>query len=110
MTESTDLPLGRSDGWVATQVADDFFRKFTPKEWDSVHVLFLSATGPKILYTTKTPVRTLEDMKGLKIRGTGKIADTLKALGASPVPLEMVDVYEALRRGVIDGVMRPAET
>ena len=110
VTDSLDLPLGRPNGWVAAQVADDFYRKFTPKEWDSVHVLFLTATGPNILYTTKTPVKSLEDMKGLKIRGIGKIADTLKALGASPVPLEMADVYESLRRGVIDGVMLPAET
>ena len=38
------------------------------------------------------------------------MADTLKALGAAPVPLEMADVYEAMRRGVIEGVMLPPET
>ena len=37
----------------------------------------------------------------------GKNADTLKALGAAPVPLDMVDVYEAMRRGVMEGVMGP---
>ena len=110
VTEAADLPLGRPDGWVATQVVDDFYRKFTPKEWDSVHVLFLSSTGPNIIYTTKAPVKTLEDLKGLKLRGIGKIADTLKALGAAPVPLDMVDVYEALRRGVLEGAMMPLET
>ncbi len=109
VTESTDLPLGRSNGYVATQVADDFYRKFLPKEWESVHVLFMHATGPNIIYTTKTPVRTLEDLKGIKLRGTGKVADTLKALDAAPVPLDMVDVYEAMRRGVIEGVMGPLE-
>jgi TRAP-type C4-dicarboxylate transport system substrate-binding protein len=31
--------------------------------------------------------------------------DVVKALGAVPVPLEMPDVYESLRRAVIDGVM-----
>ena len=51
VTDSLDLPLGRPNGWVAAQVADDFYRKFTPKEWDSVHVLFLTATGPNIIYT-----------------------------------------------------------
>ena len=110
ITDALDLPLGRPNGWVAAQVANDFYKKFTPKDWNSVHVLFLTATGPNILYTTKKPVKTLEDFKGLKIRGIGKIADTLKALGASPVPLEMADVYESMRRGVIDGVMLPAET
>ena len=105
----TVMPIGKSDGWVASQVADDFYRKFTPKEWDSVHVLFMSATGPNIIYTAKTAVRTLEDLKGVKIRATGKTADTLEALGGAPVPLELGDTYEALRRGVIEGCLGPLE-
>lgn len=32
------------------------------------------------------------------------MAEVLKALGAAPVPLQMPDVYESLKRGVIDGV------
>jgi TRAP-type C4-dicarboxylate transport system substrate-binding protein len=43
-------------------------------------------------------------LKGLKIRATGQLADIIKTLGGLPVPLPMPDVYEALRRGVIDGV------
>lgn len=42
-------------------------------------------------------------LEGDEDRGTGRIADITKALGALPMPLEMVDVYEALRRGVLDG-------
>jgi TRAP-type C4-dicarboxylate transport system substrate-binding protein len=105
----TVMPIGKSDGWVASQVADDFYRKFTPKELDSVHVLFLCATGPNIIFTAKTAVRTLEDLKGVKIRATGKTADTLEALGGAPVPLEQSDTYEALRRGVIEGCLGPLE-
>jgi len=110
VTDAADLPLGRPNGWVASQVADDFYRKFRPKEWDNVHVLFLSATGPNLIYTIHKPVRTLEDLNGLKLRGIGKMAETLKALGAVPVPLEMADLYEAMRRGVIEGAMMPLET
>jgi TRAP-type transport system periplasmic protein len=110
VTDAADLPLGRPNGWVASQVADDFYRKFRPKEWDNVHVLFLSATGPNLIYTIHKPVRTLEDVNGLKLRGIGKMAETLKALGAVPVPLEMADLYEAMRRGVIEGAMMPLET
>ncbi len=109
VTDTADLPLGRPNGWVSSQVADDFYRKFTPKEWDKVHVLFLTATGPNMIYTIHKPVRSLEDLKGLKLRGIGKMAETLGALGASPVPLEMVDLYEAMRRGVIEGTMMPLE-
>lgn len=110
VTEACDLPLGRPNAWVATHVSDDFFRKFEPKEWDSVHVLFLSASGPNIIYTSKKPVKTLEELKGMKIRGMGKVADELKLLGATPVPIEAPDMYEAMRRGVTDGNMLAAET
>jgi TRAP-type transport system periplasmic protein len=103
------LPIGKSSGWVASFVSDDFYRKFRPKEWDKVHVLFLSATGPSVIYTTKTAVRTLEDLKGLKLRAQGMNAETLAALGGAPVPLEVGDIYDAMRRGVIGGVLGPIE-
>ncbi|MBI5583347.1 MAG: TRAP transporter substrate-binding protein [Deltaproteobacteria bacterium] len=105
VTEIFDLPLGFPSGWVATQVSSDFYHKFKPSEWDSVHLLYLNTSGPLILQTIKKPVKTLEDLKGLKIRGTGQMTEVLKALGAVAVPLPMPDVYESLRRGVIEGIM-----
>lgn len=104
VTEVFNLPLGFPSGYVASQVTNDFFNKFKPSEWDSVQVFYFATSGPLILQTIAKPVRTLEDLRGLKVRATGQMADVIKALGAVPVPLEMPDVYEALRRGVIDGV------
>jgi TRAP-type transport system periplasmic protein len=102
--EVLDLPLGFPSGWVATQVSTDFFNKFKPGEWKDVEVLYVNTTGPLVLLTTKKPVKTLEDLSGLKIRAVGEMSDTVKALGGLPVPLQMPDVYESLRRNVIDGV------
>jgi TRAP-type C4-dicarboxylate transport system substrate-binding protein len=102
--EAFDLPLGFPSGWVATQVSSDLFSKYKPKELDDVHVLYVNTSGPLILQTINKPVRTLEDLKGLKIRATGQLTDVIKALGGVPVPLPMPDVYESLRRGVIEGV------
>ncbi len=62
-----------------------------------------------VIQTLSKPVKTLEELKGLKIRGTGRVGDIVKALGATPMPIEMVDLYESLRRGVIDGNMGPLE-
>ncbi|MBI5440534.1 MAG: TRAP transporter substrate-binding protein [Deltaproteobacteria bacterium] len=104
VTETLDLPLGFTSGYVATEVSNDFYNKFKPKEWDDVHALYFATSGPLVIHTIAKPVRTLEDLKGLKIRATGQMADTIKVLGATPVPLEMPDVYESLRKGVIDGV------
>ncbi|RJX25222.1 MAG: TRAP transporter substrate-binding protein [Dethiobacter sp.] len=51
------------------------------------------------------PIRSLEDIKGLKIRGaTGPIAKGLELLGASPVNLAPGEVYDALARNALDGV------
>ncbi len=110
VTETLNLPLGYPSGWIATQVINDFYDKFKPKEWDAVHVLHFFGPGPQIIATTKKPVRKLEDMKGLKIRATGKLADVIKALGGTPVAVEMVDVYDGLQRGVVDGVLDSMET
>ncbi len=105
MMEVFDLPLGSPSGWVATQVSSDFFNKYKPREWNDVHVLYVNTSGPVILETISKPVKTLEDLKGLKIRATGRMTDVIKALGAVPIPLEMPDVYDALRRAVIEGIM-----
>lgn len=105
MMEVFDLPLGFPSGWVATQVSTDFFNKYKPAEWKDVHVLYVNTSGPVILQTVSKPVRTLEDMKGLKVRATGRMTEVIKALGAVPIPLEMPDVYDALRRAVIEGIL-----
>jgi TRAP-type C4-dicarboxylate transport system substrate-binding protein len=104
VTEVFDLPLGFTSGWVDTMVATDFYNKYKQKDWDEVHVLYLSTSGPLILQTVSKPVRTLEDTKGLKVRAVGVMSDVIKALGAVPIPLEMPDCYDALRRAVIDGI------
>jgi TRAP-type C4-dicarboxylate transport system substrate-binding protein len=104
MSEIFELPQGFPSGWVATHVSNDFYNKYKPKEWNEVHVLYVTNPGPLILETVSKPVRTLEDLKGMKIRATGLMSDIIKALGGVPMPLEMPDVYDALRRAVIDGV------
>jgi TRAP-type transport system periplasmic protein len=109
-TEILDLPLGYSSAFVESHVRDDFYNKFKLKEWDEVHALYFFAPGPQIIATKTKPVRKLEELKGLKFRGIGRPADTLTALGATPVALEMVDQYDALQRGLLDGTYETMET
>ena len=75
-----------------------------------VHVLMLWTSHPYILITTKKQVKTLEDIKGLKIRVTGgPPTEQMRALGAVPVLMPMPDTYLALDKGVIDGMGAPWE-
>ena len=64
---------------------------------------WVSATAQ--IATTKKPVRTLEDLKGLKIIGWGQaLLDLPEVLGASPMNIPPPDTYLALERGMADGV------
>lgn len=102
--EVFEQPHGFPSGWVSTQVTSDFYNKYQPKEWNEVEVLYINTSGPLVVLTVNKPVKTMEDLKGLKIRATGQMSDVVKALGAVPIPLAMPDVYDSLRRNVIDGV------
>jgi TRAP-type transport system periplasmic protein len=103
VTEALGLPLGYPNPWVGAHVANDFYNQFRPKEWDPVHVLWMHASGITIMMTKK-PVRRMEDLNGLIIRAPGRIGEAIKALGGTPAPTEMGEVYDALSKGVIHGV------
>jgi TRAP-type C4-dicarboxylate transport system substrate-binding protein len=107
--EIMELPLGFPSPWIAGHVSNDFYDKFKPKEWDGYHLIVFCTSPVNVLQTLSKPVKTLEDLKGMKIRGTGRIGDIAKALGAVPMPIEIVDTYEALRRGVVEGNFGPLE-
>lgn len=61
--------------------------------------------GARNFYNSKAPVRTPDDLRGLKIRTQKSevMVDTVAALGASPTPMAFSEVYSALQTGVIDG-------
>ena len=109
VTEACDMPLGYPSAWVSNMVVNDFYVKFKPKEWDKVKVLWMHASNPNVMITTK-PVRNLDDLKGLTIRAPGRVGDTMKALGASPAPMPIMEVYDGMSKGVVQGVNTPFET
>ncbi len=109
VTEICGLPLGYPSGWVSNMVVNDFYNRFKPKEWKDVEVLWMHSSTPNVMITKK-PVRSLEDLKGMTIRAPGRVGDTVKALGGNPAPTAMMEVYDAMSKGVIDGVNTPFET
>ena len=108
--EIMELPLGFPSAWIAGHVANDFFDKFKPKDFDNYHLLMLSTSPINVVQTLNKPAKTLEEVKGLKLRGTGRLGDIVKALGAVPIPLGTPDLYDSLKRGVIEGALLPLET
>ncbi len=109
LSEVLDLPLGSRSGVAATRLVNDFYSTFKPKELADVKVLYLHGHGPGLLHT-KTPVRALEDLKGMKLRATGTSAKIVSALGAVPVAMPMSDSYDSISRGVAQGILCPVES
>ena len=80
------------------------------KEFADVVPLLLYTTSPYFLLTTKKQVKTLDDLKGMKLRiPGGPPTEMAKALGAVPAPIPMPDVYQSLDKGVVDGMGVPWE-
>jgi tripartite ATP-independent transporter DctP family solute receptor len=57
------------------------------------------------------PIQNPSDLNGIKLRTpqTPLIEKTFKALGASPVPMGWLEVYPALKQGVVDGQENPLD-
>jgi tripartite ATP-independent transporter DctP family solute receptor len=67
--------------------------------------------GARHLTTSKVPVKTPADLKGLKIR-TPNIPyrlEAFRAMGASPTPMAFQELYLALQQGVVDGQENPLQ-
>ena len=107
--ELLDMPNGYPLGYAATHAVNEFYNEFKPPEFDGVHVLAFYGTGPQVLFTTKKPVRTLADAKGLVLRSTGVGATIAGLLGAEGYAAAQNEAYELLSKGVIDGSIAPRE-
>jgi TRAP-type transport system periplasmic protein len=80
------------------------------EELTGLHVLAVQGGNFPGVLTRNRPVRSLADLKGLRLRAQSDAIDVLKRLGADPVNMPMGEVYSALAKGVIDGVVAPADT
>lgn len=71
-----------------------------------LHVLFVAVPPAYKFMTTKVKVDSLEKMAGLKMRAIGGAqAETIRALGGTPIPVQPADLYDSLSRGTIDGAI-----
>lgn len=75
------------------------------QEYGDVKVLGMWSNDPRGIFTRERAVRTLEDLQGQRIRALGAMEfAALETFDAVPVGLPAPAIYDALERGVIDGV------
>jgi TRAP-type C4-dicarboxylate transport system substrate-binding protein len=109
LSEVICLPLGFKNGYQATIMADAFYRKFRPKAYNDVKVFYLHAHGPGFFHS-KTPINSIEDLKGLRFKSDANTSKVVAAAGGTPTTMPMLETYDALKRGLADGVLLPIET
>lgn len=85
------------------EVGDAILDRITNSEFGLVALAWMDG-GTRNLYTKK-PVRTLEDMKGMKIRvqGNPMFIETINAMGGNGIAMDTGEIFSALQTGVIDG-------
>lgn len=77
-------------------------------EFKDIKVLWQWGSATFNLHTTKKMVRTLDDLKGMKIIGINpQIRTILKKLGVNPISMTPQDSYLALTRGMAEGMAFP---
>ncbi|MGO1500987.1 MAG: C4-dicarboxylate TRAP transporter substrate-binding protein [Marinobacter sp.] len=102
-----DVPLGASDPWVGTRA---MYELMTTNEalqellanQGLVYITGYSSTGVQFECGGGTSIRTVEDIKGKRIRAIANYAKVLDDLGASLVNVTAGDFYQALDTGLVD--------
>ncbi|MET0292200.1 MAG: TRAP transporter substrate-binding protein DctP [Steroidobacteraceae bacterium] len=80
------------------------------RELEGLVVLAVQGGSTPGVITRDRPIRSLNDLRGLRIRVPTELLAVLRNLGADPVNMPMGEVYSALAKGVIDGVVAPEDT
>lgn len=90
---------------VTGPIGDEMLKKLSDHPTANLIGLCWMTGGTRNLYNSKRPVRTMEDLKGLKIRMMGNpiFVDTMNAMGGNGVAMGYDQLINALQTGVVDG-------
>ncbi|MCM2357886.1 MAG: TRAP transporter substrate-binding protein [Geobacteraceae bacterium] len=109
-SEVFELPFMAKHPETASQAMWDYIQKNALDEYKGVKLIATHLHDGAHLHFGSKSVKTLEDLKGLRIRATSRVdSKTLAALGAVPVQMPMPAVPEAIAKSVVDGTSLPWE-
>lgn len=86
-------------------IGEDMMNKISTNPQTRLIGLAWMDAGARSVYNVKRPIRSVDDLKGLKVRMMGNpiFVDTMNALGGNGIAMGMDQVYSALQTGVVDG-------
>ena len=98
-----ELPLGFRSSRQASVILQKAIEKFRPEELRNFKVLYAYTSPPAQILSGK-PLKSLADIRGLRLRAAGVLAEEVELLGGSPVSMPQSEAPEAIQRGAVDGV------
>lgn len=109
-SEVFELPFLVKTAEKASPALWDYIQKNALDEFKGTKLILVHLhDGAQLQFGSKS-VKTLEDLKGLRLRAPTRIASkVLSALGAVPVQMPAPQVPESVSKGVVDGAMLPWE-
>ena len=108
--EAFELPFMMNNAEATSKAYWEYMQTFAADEFKEVQVLALQVHGPGVIHTVDKAVKSVDDLKGLKMRGpTRQVTKLLGSLGATPVGMPLPSIPDALSKGTINGCVIPWE-
>jgi TRAP-type C4-dicarboxylate transport system substrate-binding protein len=108
--EAFELPFMMTNAEATSKAYWDYVQAHAPDEFKDVQTLALHVHGPGVIHTVDKAVKSVDDIKGLKLRGpTRQVTKLLGFLGATPVGMPLPGIPDALSKGTINGCVIPWE-
>jgi len=108
--EVFELPFMMSNAEATSKAYWEYVQTVAPDEFKDTQVLALQVHGPGVIHTADKPVKSIADMKGVKMRApTRQVTRLMGTLGATPVGMPLPNIPDALSKGTIQGCVIPWE-
>ena len=108
--EVFELPFMMTNAEATSKAFWEYVQTVAADEFKDVHVLALHVHGPGVIHTADKPVKSVGDLKGLKLRApTRQVTKLLASLGATLVGMPLPGIPDALSKGTIQGAVIPWE-
>ena len=112
MTELASLPFVSPSVGNASTAASRRLSELAPdlaKEHEGLRILWMAVTPP-LMFHSKTPIRTIADFKGKRIRYAGvQFKNIIDSLGGVPLLVPPQETQDGLAKGIIDAATFPYE-
>lgn len=108
--EVFELPFMMTNAEATSKAYYEYVTTVAKDEFKDVQLIAVNVHGPGFFHSRDKQIKTLADLKGLKVRGpTRQITKLLSTTGATPVGMLLPQISDSISKGVIDAAVVPWE-